>query len=342
MQFGVVLLNYMPGEIPELARAAEAIGFDGFWLGETNSDPFISMALAAQHTTHTLLGTSVALAFPRSPTTLAHIGHDLTSLSHGRFVLGLGTQVRAHIERRFGIKWEQPVEKIREYIVAMRTIWDAWQLGVRLKFDGKFFTLDLMTPFFSPKPHVFPRTPVFVAAVNQRMLRLAGEMCDGVFLHALHTVEYIRQIALPTIEDGLKMSDRERKDFRIDTAVFVIPTDDPVYAERAEAYVRGQIAFYMSTPAYKIVMDLHGWGDLQYRLSRYARVGAWGEMAAYLPDSVIQEMTVRGPWAELPSMISAKYGGLIDGLSYYLPFIPGESDTGWKMTIAGFRELTSG
>ncbi|MBK8135187.1 MAG: TIGR03617 family F420-dependent LLM class oxidoreductase [Chloroflexi bacterium] len=342
MQFGVVVLNYSPDQMPGLVQAAEAAGFGGFWLGETNADPFVSLALAAEHSSRMTLGTAVALAFPRSPTTLAHIGHDLTTLSKGRFVLGLGTQVRAHIERRFGMAWENPAEKMREYVEAIQAVWEAWQTEARLKFRGQFFRLDLMPPFFSPRPHPYPRPPVYVAAVNKRMLQLAGEACDGVFLHALHTVEYLKQVAIPYLEAGLAASGRTRRDLQVNTAVFAIPTDEAEYAARAEAYVRGQIAFYMSTPAYKIVTDLHGWSDLQYRLSRMARSGAWAEMAAYLPDSVLQEMTVRGRWAELPAMIAAKYGGMIDGLSYYLPYIPGECDEGWKASVAGFKALTSG
>jgi probable F420-dependent oxidoreductase len=224
-------------------------------------------------------------------------------------------------------------------ILAVRAYWHCWQNGAKLNFQGEFFKLDLMTPFFSPDPHTSPEIPIYVSAINRQMLRMAGEVADGVHFHVLHTVRYLEEFALPTIGDGMGLSGRARNDLTLTGSVFVIPTDDPQYAATAETYVRSQLSFYMSTPAYQVVLDLHGWNHLSRKLGRLARRGRWSEMPLLITDDILDVFTVRGTWAELPGKIRQKYGTIFDRVSYYLPFVPGEADEGWRATIQGFKHL---
>ncbi len=337
MKFDTHLLVNELSQMPALTRAAERMGFDGIWTSETAHDAFLPLALAAEHSQTLTLGTSIALAFPRSPAVLAYLAWDLARFSKGRFILGLGTQVRGHNERRLGVKWERPVEKMREIILAMQALWDCWQNGTRLNFRGEFFKLTLMTPFFNPGPHDYPKVPVYLAGVNPKMCRLAGELAQGFHVHPLHTVPYLRQVTLPNLEAGLAQSGRRRADIQLAGAIFVIPTDDPAQARRCEAETRQQIAFYASTPAYKIVFDGHGWSQTAEKLSALAARGQWGDMPALISDEILTEFALTGSWAELPNLVKAKYAGLLDRVSYYFPFKPGEQDTAWQATIAGFK-----
>lgn len=339
MKFDTVNLTYTLADIPGMVRSAEALGFDGFWLSETTCDPFMALTLAAEHSQRLTLGTGIAVAFPRSPTTLAYIGWELARYSHGRAIIGLGTQVRAHIERRFGVTWDKPVTRLRETVLAMRALWDCWQNGTPLKFEGELVRLDLMTPFFSPAPHDYPRVPVYIAAVNENMLQLVGEACDGVFLHSLHSVKYIREYAIPHIEAGLARSGRSLADVAITTGVFVVPTDDPHEAAQAEAYVKQQISFYMSTPAYRVVAELHGWEETAHQLGRLARSGGWAQMPDLITDDILDTIAISGTWAQLPGKIREKYGDSLDRVSYYLPFTPAPDHEGWRATVNGFRAL---
>lgn len=338
MKFDVSFLQPRLEQIPAYAAAAESLGFDGFWVAETNSDPFLNLALAAEHSNSMTLGTAIAVAFPRSPAVLAYTAWDLQRYSRGRFILGLGPQVKAHNVLRFGVKWEKPVKKMRETIEAVRAFWDCWQHGTPLDYAGEFFKLALMTPFFNPGPIDYPPPPIYIAAVNEQMLRLAGSHCDGVHIHALHTVRYLREVALPEIESGLARGGRARADFSVNTSVFAIPTDDPQEAGRAEAHVRQQLSFYMSTPAYKSVLALHGWEEVSDRLSQLARGGQWDEMQRLITDEMLDAFAVSGRWAELPAIIHARYGDLLDRVGYYLPFEPGANDAGWAASVAGFKQ----
>lgn len=339
MKIDVTFLQPKLEQMPAYAAAAEALGFDGFWAAETASDPFLNLALAAEHSRRLTLGTAIAVAFPRSPAVLAYTAWDLQRFSRGRFILGLGAQVKAHNVLRFGVKWEKPVKKMRETIEAIRAFWDCWQNGTPLDYTGEFFKLMLMTPFFDPGPIDHPPPPIYIAAVNEQMLRLAGSHCDGVHIHALHTVRYLRELALPSIEEGLARSGRTRADFSVNTAVFAIPTDDPVEAQAAEAHVRQQLSFYMSTPAYRSVLALHGWEGVSEQLGALARSGQWDEMGRLITDEMLDTFAVTGTWAALPGIIQERYGDLLDRVSYYLPFTPGQNDEGWAATIAGFHSM---
>lgn len=339
MKIDVTFLQPKLEQMPAYAAAAEVLGFDGFWAAETASDPFLNLALAAEHSRRMTLGTAIAVAFPRSPAVLAYTAWDLQRFSRGRFILGLGAQVKAHNVLRFGVKWEKPVKKMRETIEAIRAFWDCWQNGTPLDYTGEFFKLMLMTPFFDPGPIDHSPPPIYIAAVNEQMLRLAGSHCDGVHIHALHTVRYLRELALPSIKEGLARSGRTRADFSVNTAVFAVPTDDPAEARMAETHVRQQLSFYMSTPAYRSVLALHGWEGVSQQLGALARSGQWDEMGRLITDEMLDTFAVTGTWAALPGVIQDRYGDLLDRVSYYLPFIPGQNDEGWAATIAGFHGM---
>jgi probable F420-dependent oxidoreductase len=283
------------------------------------------------------LGTSIAVGFARSPTILAHIGWDLARFSKGRFILGLGTQVRGHNERRFGVKWEKPVDKLREVILAVRALWDCWQKQTRLNFQGEFFKLTLMTPFFSPAPHEYHRIPIFIAGVNRRMCQLGGELCEGFHVHPLHTARYLREVVLSNVQHGLTVGGRERRTIELSSSIFVIPTDDPSAAAQYEAEVRQQISFYASTPAYRTVFDLEGWGEVADRLKILAARGRWDEMPSLITDEMLGRLALRGTWAALPELVLKKYSGLLDRVSYYFPVVPGENENNWRTTVARFK-----
>ncbi len=326
-------------DITAAAQAAEAIGFDTLWVSETLHDPFLPLTLAAEHSQNLNIGTNIAVAFPRSPGTLAYTAWDLACYSKGRFKLGLGTQIKAHNERRFGVKWEQPVAKMREVILALRAFWDCWQNGTKLNFRGEFFKLTLMAPFFNPGPHDYPHIPIYLAGINKNMVALAGELCEGYMVHPFHTVRYLEDFALPHLDEGLQKGDRQRSDITLSSAAFVVPTDDPNKIPEYERIARQQIAFYASTPGYSIVLDLHGWGEIGTELGQLAARQKWTEMPDLVTDEMMAEFVVRGTWAELPGKIKAKYNGgeLLDRVSYYLPFVPSEMDEVWRTTVAGFR-----
>ena len=337
MKFDASLLVHDLSQMPALARFADQTGFDGIWTFETAHEPFLPLVLAAEHSTRLSLGTSIAVAFARSPTILAHISWDLARFSKGRFILGLGTQVKGHNERRFGVSWNKPVERMREIILAVRAIWDCWQNQTRLNFQGEYFKLTLMTPFFSPAPHEFHRIPIFIAGVNSRMCQLGGELCEGFHVHPLHTERYLREVVLPNIEQGLAKAGRRRRDIELSSSIFVIPTDDPKEAARYEAEVRQQISFYASTPPYRPVFELEGWGDAADQLKSAAAAARWNEMPALITDEMFDRLVLRGAWSELPEKILRKYAGLLDRVSYYFPIVPGANEAGWRVTVAGFK-----
>ena len=337
MKFDASLLTHDLAQMAALARFADETGFDGIWTFETAHEPFLPLVLAAEHSQRLTLGTSIAVAFPRSPTILAQIAWDLARFSRGRFILGLGTQVKGHNERRFGVKWERPVDKMREVILALRAIWDCWQNQTRLNFQGEFYKLTLMTPFFSPAAHEYHRIPIFVAGVNRRMCQLAGELCEGFHVHPLHTARYLQEAILPNIEMGLAQSRRSRSAIEISSSIFVIPTDDAEQAARCSAEVRQQISFYASTPPYRPVFDVEGWGGVADQLKSLAARGGWTEMPSLITDEMLERFALRGSWAELPAKVLRKYDGLLDRVSYYFPLVPGHNEDGWCATIAGFK-----
>lgn len=318
--------------IPDIARAAEALGFDALWCTETMHDPFLPGALIAEHTQRLHFGTAVAIAFARSPATLAYTAWDLAQASKGRFILGLGTQVKAHIERRFGMPWpDSVVGKLREQIGAMRAFWQTWQTGERLNFRGEYYKLTLMSPFFNPGPIEYPYIPIYIAGVNTGLARLAGEVADGFHVHPLHSARYLREVILPAIQEGVSRASRKREQVKVSVSAFVATSPE----ERT--FVRSQIAFYASTPSYRPVMALHGWQEVAERLSALAARGEWGEMPELISEEMLQTFAVVAQPAELPAALIEKYLGLADRLGLYIPFVPGERDAFWESLLKQVR-----
>jgi probable F420-dependent oxidoreductase len=327
-------------EVPALARAADAMGFDSIWASEGTHDPFLTSALIAQHTERASLGTAIAVAFARSPATLAYLAWDLTTLSEGRFILGLGTQVKEQNERRFGVKWESPVAKLREVILAVRALWDTWQNGTQLDFQGRFYNLNLMPSHFNPGPIAHPHIPIYIAGVNRGMCRLAGELGNGFHVHPFHTTRYLQEVTLPALMEGLRASGRERSEMELASSICVVTGETEADREAASHSVRRSIAAFASNPAYAPVMELHGWGDTRQRLSRLAAEDRWDEMPSLITDEMLDAFAVSGTWEELPGEIMARYGNLLDRVMYHLPFRPGEMDDRWVRAVRAFKSNT--
>jgi probable F420-dependent oxidoreductase len=315
-------------EAPAIARAAEALGFDALWSTETMHDPFLPGALALEHTARLHFGTAVAIAFARSPANLAYTAWDLAGASDGRFILGLGTQVKAHIERRFGMPWPESVTgKLREQIGAVRAFWNAWQNGAPLNFRGEHYKLTLMSPFFNPGPIGNPNIPIYIAGVNTGLARLAGEACDGFLVHPFHTPQYLGEVLRPAIAEGLAKSGRAVQAVRVSVTALAVTAPDE------DLFVRSQIAFYASTPSYRAVMTFHGWQETAEKLSGLAGRGAWGEMPGLIDDEMLNTFAVVCPAGELPARLIERYGHLADRLGLYIPFVPGQRDAFWKSLL---------
>lgn len=323
-----------PAEIPELSKKAEEYGFGCFWVNETKHDPFVQLALAAANTKRIQIGTSIALAFTRSPTTLAYAAWDLQRLSEGRLILGLGSQVKGHIERRFGMKWESPAPKMKEVVLALRAVWKSWQTGEGLDFEGRFFKLDLMTPFFSPGPVDEPKIPVYIAGVNEGMCRVVGELGDGLHVHPLHTVKYLSEVLTPAVMKGLQKSGRKREEVSVAASVFAAVGENRREIDNVRESYREQIAFYASTRTYRRLMELHGWGDVCDRLHEHSVRGEWDKMASEVSEEMMDEFVVEGPWGDMGRLLQERYGSLVDRVRLYLPF---DGDERWRSLVAGFR-----
>lgn len=320
-------------QIPELVKGAEAVGFDGLWSAETQHSPFLPLALVAEHSDKLEFGTAVAIGFARSPATMAYTSWDLSEASGGRFILGLGTQVKAHVERRFGMKWpESPVGKLRELIHAIRALWHSWQSGERLNFRGEYYKLTLMSPFFTPGPIKHPDIPIFIAGVNVGLCKLAGEVADGFHAHPYHSERYLREVVIPSISEGAQRSDRTRSDLQLSVTAMVATN------EGEKEFARSQISFYASTPTYRPVMELHGWGDLADQLRGLSKRGQWAEMTALISDEMVNTFAVVSSQDELAQALLERYGELVDRLTLYLPYFPGERDGFWQKTAVKIRE----
>ncbi len=318
--------------IPPIVEAAERMGFDAVWTAETQHDPFLPGPLIAEHSTRLYFGTAIAVAFARSPGNLAYIAWDLAQASGGRFILGLGTQVKPHIRRRFGMPWPASViGKLREQVEAIRAIWHTWQTGERLNFRGEYYKLTLMTPFFSPGPIEHPDIPIYIAGVNPGLARLAGEVAEGFHVHPLHTPRYLREVLLPAIAQGAAKSGRAAAEVVLSTPVFVITNP------QERAFVRQQVSFYASTPSYRRVFAVHGWEDTAQELSRLARHGKWDEMPALISDEMLATIAVIASPADLAAALQERYRGLVQRITPYVPFVPGERDAFWQALVSGWQ-----
>ena len=309
-------------DIPRQAARAETLGFDSLALPELTLDPFLSSTLAAEHTRHADIKTAIALAFPRSPMTTAYMAWNLQALSEGRFELGLGTQVKGHIVRRFSVPWFSPGPRLREYVESLRAIWDSWQNGAPLHYEGEHYNFSLMVPVFDPGPIPHPRIPISISAVNAYMLRLAGELTDGVQLHSFCTDKYVAEVVLPTIEEGARKAGRPLQDVAIAGGGFIIAHTPCADLDAQVDALRRRIAFSASTRTYKPVMDIHGWGDVTMELHRLSLQGRWDDMPSLITDEMIDAFAVIGPHDALPDLVRKRFGGWASSVTLGLSDAP--------------------
>jgi probable F420-dependent oxidoreductase len=319
------------------AKVIEALGFEALYISERKHEPFMQLAIAATATSRIKLGPEVALAFPRNPMVLAYTAWDLQRASNGRFILGLGTQVKAHNERRFSVKWDSPGPRLREYVLAIRAIWDCWQNGTKLDFPGEFFRYSLMTPMFNPGPLDVPRPPIFIGAVSPYNCRTAGELCEGFHAHGFHSAKSLRENVLRNVEAGLAKAGRTRSEFTVVAPVMAIMGDNKKEIDTMRERVRGMVGFYGATSTYKRTFEAHGWGDTFVRLRDKSRSGAWDTMAKEISDEMLDAFAVTGSYDEIPGLLKAKYGDMLDEVLIYF----GEPEKGdparWRRLTRAFH-----
>ena len=300
------------------AAWAENMGYDSISSNETAHDSFLPLALAATSTTRAILETRVAIAFPRSPMITAYLARDLNDLSKGRFRLGLGTQVKGHIERRFSTDWEAPGPRLREYVQSLKAIWNSWQFDEKLEYHGESYNFSLMTPFFNPGPSEYPLPKVFTAAVNAYNCQVAGEVSDGLMLHSLTSPEYVKNVVRPSLEKGAKKARRDAGMIKVTGGGFIITGPDRHSIEAMQAEVRKRIAFYASTRSYFPVLESHGFEEIGHELHEMSLKGQWAEMGELVSDEMIDAFSISGEYDEIADRFVDRYGGLLDEVSFTL------------------------
>jgi len=313
------------GAVASDARLLEELGYDGVVIEETKQDPYIVMALAAQATTRLNVGTAIAMAFPRSPTITALSAWTLQKLSRGRFTLGLGPQVRAHIERRYGMAWAAPGPWMREYVGAVRAVWNRWQNNVPLDFKGAHYAINLMPPLFDPGPIEHPDIPIHLAAVNTRMCQVAGEVADGVRPHPICSAEYIAEVMIPEVRKGARVAGRSLENFRICHKPLVATAGTAAELAKRVEDVRARLAFYVSTPAYRPAVEHHGLGDLARRLSLLARAQDWEKMPGFITDDILHRYAVIGMHDEIANKLVQRFGGIVTNCEFSIA-VRGQAD----------------
>jgi probable F420-dependent oxidoreductase len=317
------------------AAQQEARGYDGIWVPEASHDPFLPVVLAAEHTERLDLATGIVVAFARNPMTLAQVSWDLQAASQGRFILGLGSQIKPHITRRFSMPWSSPAARMREMILAIRAIWESWNQGTKLDFRGDFYSHTLMTPFFNPGPNPHGDARIFLAGVGELMTQVAGEVADGFLCHGFTTRQYVDEVTLPNLAKGRAKAGKAMDGFQLAGPMFVVTGRDEAEMAEAAKGVKGQIAFYGSTPAYRPVLDLHGWGDLQEELNRLSKEGRWAEMGGLIDDDMLATFAVVAPLHEVAGALTERWGDVLDRLSFYAPY---DSDRAqWDEVIADLK-----
>jgi probable F420-dependent oxidoreductase len=332
------LLSTGIDQVAATARDVEERGYAGLWASEVAHDPFLQLLTAGQATERLQVGTAIAVAFARSPMTLAHTAHDLQRYTQGRFVLGLGTQIKAHVERRFSMPWTAPAARMREFIGALHAIWNAWQHSTPLRFQGEHYRHTLMTPMFSPPAHEWGPPPVYLAAVGPLMTRLAGEVADGLLVHGFTTERYLRERTLPALEEGLALAGRGREQVAVTLPGLVVSGRTEEEMARAAAAVKETIAFYGSTPAYRPVLELHGWealADELHALSVGRREDKWTAMRDLVDDEVLSTFAVVGTPEEVGPMVRERFDGAVDRFSVYASY-PAPLEL-WDPLVAAFR-----
>ena len=305
---------------PDAARSLEDAGYAGAWTAEIKTDPFLPLLRGAESTDRLELGTGIAVAFARNPMLVANISEDLQRFSKGRFILGLGSQIKPHITKRFSMEWSHPAARMREFIAATRAIWASWHDSTPLDFRGDFYTHTLMTPMFDPGPSPYGPPKVFLAGVGELMTQVAGEVCDGFLCHGFTTEKYLREVTVPALERGFAAGGRRREDFQISGPAFVVTGATEEEMATSASATRGQIAFYGSTPAYRAVLELHGWGDLQDELTAMSKAGRWNEMGDLIDDDILNTFAVVAEPSRVAAALTERYGDVIDRIMFYAPY----------------------
>jgi probable F420-dependent oxidoreductase len=316
MQVDAALTIASLDDVPSAAPEIEAAGYDGVFSFEGTHDPFFPLLLAAEHTERIQLTTAVAIAFARNPMNLAQLAYDLQLASHGRFRLGLGTQIKPHIEKRFSMPWSQPVERMRELVLAIRAIWACWHEGAKLDFRGEFYRHTLMTPFFNPGPNPYGLPRIFLGGVGPRMTELAGEVADGFIVHPFGTEQSLRELTVPAIARGAERAGRALADVEVAFPLMAVVADDDEQLAKGRNAMRPRLAFYGSTPAYKVILDVHGWGDLQPELNRLSKDGDWATMSSLITDEMVDAFCVQGTPDEIGPIVRRRYGDLVQRVSF--------------------------
>lgn len=318
-----LMLNATPDLVRGSVEYAVEQEMDGGWVIETKHDPFLLLNTAANLDSGLRLGTAVAVGFARSPMILALMGNDLQYSTQGNFVLGLGTQVKPHIERRYSMPWGKPVGQMRDLVTAVHAIWDSWETGGRLDHQGEYYTHTLMTPAFSPGPNPYGRPPIYLGALGPAMTELAGQLADGLVVHRFVTERYIREVTIPRVQAGLSKRKRPlERPFEIVYPPFIATGDDDAAIEKGIAETRSQIAFYASTPAYRTVLDLHGWGDLGEKLHGLSRDSRWSDMSALITDDIVDAFAVVEGAKTLRAALQARFEGAVERIVLYPPDAP--------------------
>ena len=328
-------IGFDPSGIAAQAAKAEASGYDGVWSAETSHDPFLPIAIGAGAAERLEFGTGITVAFARNPMTLAVVANDVQLLTKGRFMLGMGSQIKPHITKRFSMPWSHPAPRMREMVLAIRAIWKSWETGEKLDFRGEFYTHTLMTPFFNPGPNPYGNPKILLAGVGEHMTEVAGEVGDGFLVHGFTTERYLREVSLPALERGAARAGKTRADLTISYPGFVVTGADDAAVEQAAKAVREQIAFYGSTPAYRTVLELHGWGDLQSELNTLSKRGEWVQMGELISDEILNEFAVVCPLDQVATQVRARFDGLVDRFSFYAPYKVDPDQ--WKDVLAGFH-----
>ncbi|MEY4162370.1 MAG: hypothetical protein RI939_1099 [Actinomycetota bacterium] len=325
--------------VPQGAKEVEAAGYSGAWTAETAHDPFLPLVLAAEHTQSIELGTSIAVAFARNPMLLANLGWDLQAYSKGRFILGLGSQIKPHIEKRFSMEWSHPAKRMREMVLAIRAIWDTWENGTKLDFRGEFYKHTLMTPFFTPERAElagFGTPKIYLAGVGELMTEVCGEVCDGFICHGFTTEKYLREVTIPALARGRAKAGKTMEGFDIVGPSFVVTGNNEDELKAAAVGTRQQISFYGSTPAYRSVLDIHGWGGLQDELNTLSKQGKWAEMGTLIDDEILNTFAVVGEPEAIAPELHKRYGDVISRISFYAPY---KSDPArWQPVIEAIKK----
>jgi probable F420-dependent oxidoreductase len=315
MKVSTTVPTHDPRLVPAHLAEIERMGYDGAFTFESRHDPFLPLAAAAKTTSTLRLGTAVAIAFARNPMVLANIGYDVQLLTEGRFVLGLGSQIRPHIVNRFSESWSRPAARMAEMVHAIRAIWAAWQSTTPLHFDGEFYRHTLMTPTFDPGPNPFGPPPIMIGGFGPRMVGVAGEVADGLIVHPFNTRRSMEELTLPALDTGRQRAGRGRTDVEVIWVTMVVTWSDDAERQAAMRSAKGQLSFYGSTPAYRPTLDLHGWGDLQPELNALSKRGQWDRMADLVPDEIVETITVCGPRDEIAQQIVERAAGITDHLA---------------------------